>query len=486
MSTGINPRLLEVVKAVNNYCGNHGIKYDIACDESDLQGIKLFQKNRKHVNGLLSSIDNVLDRNNIHLETEKVRGGTILAFSLEAIAENQMHKIIRSIGEMAEPLTFQDKIEMAMDGRLSESTEPEPTKPEPTKPSTSSKPTTSDAAVGFSGEAPINPAHGSGKGDGGFENAVVDNSLMGSGSISGSGLDFKDAAAAIFRATDVLTNNPTPSTMGSSGSNQPSTASESEGEQKSNFSKTANSIVQNSQQNTHGRVSNSSAEPSESPSDSESTASDNSNNSTDQSTSGATGTSTGTTKTPMGRKNLFNNDLERALSLVENMTGMATPNDSNPDELFARFAKSLKVLGKQMGIGPLQDRLKEQGIKWKKSDDGMNVILYIVNGETKAPQPIARISADVLSKPNEFEKALKDILDFAKGEAPGAFQQEMDALRDQSNAIRDIAKSVSPEQQSEIAQQMMDGQPPQQSQPEVPQPERPMDFDAAQQAASVK
>ncbi len=57
-------------------------------------------------------------------------------------------------------------------------------------------------------------------------------------------------------------------------------------------------------------------------------------------------------------------------------------------------------------------------------------------------------------------------------------------MRDQEKAIRDIAKSVSPEQQSEIAQQMHSNQ---QMQTQQPGPaEGPLNVDAAQRAASLK
>lgn len=128
--------------------------------------------------------------------------------------------------------------------------------------------------------------------------------------------------------------------------------------------------------------------------------------------------------------------------ISEALEGMATPSNVQPDDLFQKFAKSLSVLGQQMGIGPLQDKLKEQGINWKKSDDGQSIILFVQNAQTGAPQPIARISAATLEKPNEFERQLLAMIDFSRGEAPGAFEQQRDEIQAQEKAVRSIAKAV--------------------------------------------
>jgi hypothetical protein len=108
-----------------------------------------------------------------------------------------------------------------------------------------------------------------------------------------------------------------------------------------------------------------------------------------------------------------------------------------------------------MGLGPLQERLKAQGISWKQSDDGQAIILTIKNAMTKTDQPIARISHETLQNPSDFEVQLKNMLDFATGDAPGAFQQKEQEIQDRKKAIGDIAKAVQPQdQESEVAQQM--------------------------------
>lgn len=139
------------------------------------------------------------------------------------------------------------------------------------------------------------------------------------------------------------------------------------------------------------------------------------------------------------------------------------------DSIFQRFATSLAELGRKMGIGPLQDRLKEQGIKWKKSDDGNRIILYIINDTTNAPQPIASIDAESLANQNQFQETLMNMLDYARGKAPGEFKQEQEVIRQQEKLIRDVSKLATQDNEQEAAQ--MDDQ---------------VDLEAAQRAASIK
>lgn len=350
MNAGINPRLLEVVKAINEYCYDNSVEYDIACDESDLQGVKIFQKDVRFLNGLLRKINPLLEANAIHLETERVRGGTILALSLETISEKTIEDIVRNIGESIEPIPFKEKIDLII----------------------AKKPNLE--ALKEEGEV----CNGQETGN------VVKGAKKGS----------------------------------KKGANQKSSKGMA--------------------------VKFENAKP----------------------------------KYPVNNNNRFTSLLEKALS--EDLSGMATPNDTNPDEIFKKFAKAMQVLGKQMGAGPLQDRLKEQGIKWKKSDDGLKIILYAMNAQTKAPMPIAQISAETIEKPKDFEEALKNILDFSKGEAPGSFDQTLQSVKDQQSAIADISKAVSP-QENEIQQQFKV----QQDQGMVPD-EGQLDLDAAQRAASLK
>jgi hypothetical protein len=181
---------------------------------------------------------------------------------------------------------------------------------------------------------------------------------------------------------------------------------------------------------------------------------------------------TGASQAATGRPTRFENRVGTALGclerdgrsrrdfyrqLTETLQGMATPTGIQPGDLFTKFAQALSVLGQNMGTGPLQDQLKKQGINWKKSDDGQSIILYIVNAQTSAPQPIARISAATLEKPSDFETQLLNIMDFAKGDAPGTFKQRQQELQTQEKAARDIAKQLGPQDPNAVQQQMQQG-----------------------------
>jgi hypothetical protein len=133
------------------------------------------------------------------------------------------------------------------------------------------------------------------------------------------------------------------------------------------------------------------------------------------------------------------------LHLQEALAGLATPTNDQPADLFAKFGEALKTLGTQMGVGPLQSQLKAQGINWKKSDDGLAIILYIINANTNAPQPIARINAETLTKPHDFQKQLLNMLDFSRGEAPGAFEQQKAELQAKEKAAREITNQLMPQ-----------------------------------------
>jgi hypothetical protein len=134
-----------------------------------------------------------------------------------------------------------------------------------------------------------------------------------------------------------------------------------------------------------------------------------------------------------------------ASHLQEALAGLATPTNDQPSDLFAKFGEALKTLGTQMGVGPLQSQLKAQGINWKKSDDGLAIILYIINANTNAAQPIARINAETLTKPHDFQKQLLNMLDFSRGEAPGAFEQQKAELQAKEKAAREITNQLMPQ-----------------------------------------
>lgn len=135
--------------------------------------------------------------------------------------------------------------------------------------------------------------------------------------------------------------------------------------------------------------------------------------------------------------------------IAEALEGMATPSDMQPDELFGNLLASMDSLGARLGVGSIRKKLAEKGIQYKKSKDNTAVIFYVLNAATKAPQPIARVTADQLAKPHDFENTLLSLLDMSRGDAPGALKQQQDLLRSQEQAVRDVAKNALPQPETE-------------------------------------
>lgn len=142
-------------------------------------------------------------------------------------------------------------------------------------------------------------------------------------------------------------------------------------------------------------------------------------------------------------------------ALNEALDGLATADGQQPGDLFKVFARALRVLGTKLGVGPLQDKLKQQGISWKQSDDGQSIILTIKNATTNVDQPIATINYETLQTPAEFEAQLKNMLDLATGQAPGAFTQQEKEVQDRKRTIGDIARAIKPQdREGEVAKLM--------------------------------
>ncbi len=126
----------------------------------------------------------------------------------------------------------------------------------------------------------------------------------------------------------------------------------------------------------------------------------------------------------------------------------------NVQKLFAQFGKAMKVLGEQMGIGPLQKVLKSKGINWRMSDDNASLIFYTMSGDKE--QPIARISAESIGSQSEFQDQLLSMVDFAQGSAPGTLKQKQEELQKQQQLVRDISKTVWPSDDgSKVANMML-------------------------------
>lgn len=332
----IDDRLAIVTSVLDEWCKSQGIAYDIVCDESDLQGVMLFRKDVAKLSELMSILAPIIQEQGIHAQVQKVRGGNIVAFSIKAISESVMDRIITDAGMKVVGSTFAERVHRAFSITI-----PDP-KPQPEPP----EPVDLYASAKKIAEA-----------------------------------QYKYATAGSFRNNQ------------SSRQRQAYTSDTTFGGREHPSSPKAKSKRKNTK---------------------------------------------------------FQNSLQEALD------GIATPTGNQPKELFAKFGRALTTLGTQLGIGPIQDRLREQGIEWKQSDDGQSIIFYVVNATTKAPQPIMRIGSETIDEPHEFQKELTKMLDFAKGNAPGSFQQQQELIQQQEKVVRDVAQAVTPkeQEQSEIQKSM--------------------------------
>lgn len=384
----LHEKLSNISQSLDEWCKTNNIVYDIVCDESDMQGIMVFKKDRALLRKLLEHIMPIAIKTGIHVESKKVRGGTIIALSLRALSEKDTRKVVGKY--RLEEETLADRIDNVMVGLPLHPDEP------------------LDLASSINAEAAKMEAQ------------------------------FKPPTSSLSRASSVSRGRPFSNERNEQASGTPedaerqSTKGPVKGAKKGNKKRYTDEVAEALQVR------------------------------------------------PSKTYDVFSHSLDSVLSELagaptapaapaaapaqanpqQGMSGMATPSGAQPGDVFQKFAKAMQVLGQQLHIGPIQDHLKKRGINWTKSDDGQSVILYVINAATKAKQPIGRISAQTLEKPQEFERQLKEILDFAKGEAPGATQQKQDQIQDMQKAISDIARSLAPEQgeqKSEVEQQMDSG-----------------------------
>ncbi len=354
----IEPQINAICKLVHEWCQDQNVQFDIVCDESDIQGVMIFKSRR--LQDLLNHIEPAINRSEVHLETTKVRGGTVVTFSLTALSEQTINRIIDNYGREVIPMTFNNKL---------------------------------DNAFGISE--------------------------------SESDLDHEDKTNFSMNPVDSVDS-------GCQDGPEPPTAENDydtplgEGQYK-----TATSGMVRGQKRDEYLTFN-------------------------QSTKGAT---KGASKGSKPRREV-SGPKAAAHESFDNMlkSALLEQDEVSPDQLFKQFARALRVLGTKMGIGPIQDRLKQQGINWKQSSDGRDIILTIRNAATNTDQPIARITYETLTNPADFESQLKSMLDFAMGDAPGASAQQEREIADRKKTVSDIAKAVQPtDQESEVAQQMNAG-----------------------------
>jgi hypothetical protein len=328
----MNKNLHEICATLDQWCETNGVVYDIVCDEDDLQGVMLFKS--KKINNLLEYLQPLMS--GIHLEKQKVRGGTILAFSVAAISESVMENIIKNSGNKKMESSFKERIADAFNSTVVVSTE-----------------------------------------------EVVDE------------VDLKQALLDSAKEIAAEDQYKTP------------TIARKAASATSRLKKSAvNPLLRKELQG------------------SEAPTKDEEDNVTES------------------RQLNFDQVLDETLS------GMATPDGQQSGDLFGKFHKALDVLSAEMGI-KLQDALSQQGIKAKVSDDKSKIILFTISQDTGAPVPLHQIDAEMLADKTQFENKLRDIVDLAKGQAPGTDKQQQDIMRNQDQAIRDIAVAVSPEDQEQ-------------------------------------
>jgi len=352
-------------------------------DEANLQGVMIFRRDVNTLNKLLESVSPLVEENDIYVQTRRVRGGHIIAFSLEAITESTIDRII---SERESKMSFAARIDHAFDE--------------------------------------IPPV---------VEDEVVEEQEV----------DLEASARKIVAETNLAT---TSATGGMERSNQ-----------------TTRQRQKYTQQDTYGGVEHP-ASPKSNEGDKKKVKSE-----------GGKGVEKGATKHPSlgpaSRRLSFESKVSSALGvehtarpdgfrkqLHETLQGMATKTGAQPNDLFDRFAHALTVLSTQLDPTgtepPLHQQLKQQGINWMKSDDGISLIMYVVNAATKAKQPIARITAETLENSNDFKTQLNNMLDFAHGNAPGTTEQQREQIRNQEKATQDVANAVVPQEQGEVEQQM--------------------------------
>lgn len=353
----------KIRQRIIDWCGRRNISHITVCDESDLQGIVLIQRDVAVIDRLLEFIEPVLETENAYLEVSKVRGGTVITLSTKAISESQLSQVIAATNE-ATNMNLRHKLDRVFNSQI---------QPERTPVAEETKP---------------------------FDIAEAAKRLANDPS---SNLGAIEYAMACNRNLDTWV----PAVKGDK-VEQPFKSS----------SGTVMLYCYNPALNEHAYMD--------------------------------VGTNTIMTAEEADHAMVFNR-LGKALN--EALDGMATPTGEQPNDLFEKFAKALQVLGQQLGIGPVQDHLKRQGINWQKSGDGQHIVLYVKNATTGANQPIASISADTLLKPSDFETQLTNIMDFAQGNAPGTSKQQAETLKNRENAVREIAKAVGPQDEQSVQQQ---------------------------------
>ena len=420
----IDPQINSICKLVHEWCHQNDMQFDIVCDESDIQGVMIFKKDTGKLDNLLGHIQPAVSNSEVHVETTQVRGGVVITFSLSALSEQSINTICGNYGREVIPMTFKDKLNKAFG--ISESDGFRYPAYNPVSPLTGwqrSQPSESDRSLQMNPVDSVDSLNDEcpkcGKNGGEYTNILDCCAFCDDLDDDHPRADDDDKATAKYW----------PSTW------DPSHDLDSLGLPSAPLDegqyKTATSGMVRGQRRDEYLTYN-------------------------QSTKGA---SKGASKGSKPRREVSGSKAAAHESFDDVLrSALLEQEDVAPETLFKQFARALRVLGNKMGIGPIQDKLKQQGINWKQSSDGRDIILTIRNATTQTDQPIARITYETLTNPADFENQLKSMLDFAMGDAPGASAQQEREIADRKKTVSDIAKAVQPtDQESEVAQQMNSG-----------------------------
>jgi hypothetical protein len=450
----IDANLHSACESVTEWCQKHTIPFDIACDEDDLQGILIFRRHSKHLPEL---INHLLPRlRGLHLEQVQVRAGTVLLLSLKALNEAQIEQ---AIGERAVRSEFQALLNKTFSGRPVVVTTPEPEAQKPLRDRLFEAARALAMKNGVAGDLEesqhmwataaskragalnqfkksIVRGHGDGqKGPEGSAEGAQDDGLDKDRGTSDTGRDALGESLRIYGGKEA-------------------------GQGKEDGHARLDEINRLLSKQQYG----------------------------DKSTEAANRRRLKREKRQIHKSQTqaeaeFRNRLDTVLAELAQTPGAAPPaspqpgagpaqpgagpaqpgaapgaeqgqpsmqglgSEHQPDDLFQRFSQAMAALGQQMNLGaPLQDLLKKQGIRWKLAEDGQAVIFYVNNGDTGAPQPIARVGYQTLGKAQEFQKQLASMVDFARGQAPGTEQAKYEEAQEAQKRLRELANQFAPPQ----------------------------------------
>ena len=491
----INKNLHNVCSALNDWCNSNNVAYDIVCDESDLQGMMLFKTNK--LNSLIRHLKPIMSEEGIYVRRMKVRGGNILAFSLKALSESSVNELVIKAGMELLPMSFKNRIEDAFSNtpadKPEEIAEEEPQDldleqlyetakkmaaedqyKDPTIARGVGKPTMQRAAVNPLLHMDIDKG-GTPSGDDedeGDENigesyarmdaeAREDEILARTGERTGT-LDPENSSDATREKNRKEYAKKYPK--------HAKTAHEDEGEVEDQYKdgtrrrrmglRRTSVNATESRHRSKPNPDNPKAPPLNLGGiDGISTYS-----LLLQAQKGNRGSQTMLTRngyewegvdlrmyTPaegleLGLSRESVRDFDQALN--EALDDMATPTDDQPGDLFGKFAKAINALATELQID-VKGMLEQQGIKAKESDDGLRIILYTISADTNAPVPIHQIDSSLLADKHQFSEKLKEVIDLAKGQAPGTDKQKQEMMRNQDTAIKDVADAVVPDEEYE-------------------------------------